>query len=522
MSLDHLERESNVGDEEPRDSASTRPAGIGDAAELAEQSVLGGLLLDNGAWRRVADIVTSRDFDRLDHKLIFDAIGALISASKPADVVTVYEHLQVAGKAEESGGMLYLNALAQSVPSAANMRRYAEIARERSDLRQEAALRARAAALLRSGGRTPQVLRELRRIVAELEAPERVAGAARFPLIDAAALCDLPRKPDRVRGVLPMEGFAGVYGPSGAGKSFFITSIMAAICEGSAKWFGRRVRPGRCMYAALEGQAGVPRRIAAWEVTHGRPFPHDALFMLHPFRITERDDVTGLADAIKAAGGVDVLIIDTLNRAAPDVDENSSADMGRVIEGARDLQSATGGLVVLVHHSGKDAQRGMRGHSSLFAALDAAIEVSRVDDRREWKVTKSKDGEDGAVHPFFLRQVELGEDDEGAPITSCVVMEPAPDGEAGPATAPRARPPKGGNQKIVFDALGPLLSESDVFGRGGAPAIRPCITVDAAVEGTRGRLAVEAKRHGERARAAITGLIAAGVLGSGEGWLWLR
>jgi len=101
----------------------------------AEQSVLGGLLLDNGAWDRAADVVTEADFYRFEHKLIFGAIGALIGASKPADVITVYEHLQMAGKAEDSGGLSYLNALAQSVPSAANMRRYAEIVRERAILR---------------------------------------------------------------------------------------------------------------------------------------------------------------------------------------------------------------------------------------------------------------------------------------------------------------------------------------------------------------------------------------------------
>jgi replicative DNA helicase len=101
----------------------------------AEQSVLGGLLLDNGAWDRAADVVTEADFYRFEHKIIFSAIGALIGASKPADVITVYEHLQMAGKSEDSGGLQYLNALAQSVPSAANMRRYAEIVRERAILR---------------------------------------------------------------------------------------------------------------------------------------------------------------------------------------------------------------------------------------------------------------------------------------------------------------------------------------------------------------------------------------------------
>jgi replicative DNA helicase len=101
----------------------------------AEQSVLGGLMLDNGAWDRAADVITEADFYRFEHRLIFAAIAALIAASRPADVITVYEQLQTSGKAAEAGGLAYLNALAQSVPSAANMRRYAEIVRERSILR---------------------------------------------------------------------------------------------------------------------------------------------------------------------------------------------------------------------------------------------------------------------------------------------------------------------------------------------------------------------------------------------------
>jgi replicative DNA helicase len=119
------------------------PAGDQQVAQLrvpphsmeSESSVLGGLLLDNSAWDRVGDLLVDGDFYRHEHKLIYEAIGKLINASKPADVITVYEHLQGMGKAEEIGGLLYLNQLAQYVPSATNIRRYAEIVRERSILR---------------------------------------------------------------------------------------------------------------------------------------------------------------------------------------------------------------------------------------------------------------------------------------------------------------------------------------------------------------------------------------------------
>jgi replicative DNA helicase len=104
----------------------------------AEQSLLGGLLIDNHVWDVVADIASEGDLYRYEHRRIYVAIGALILAGKPADVITVYEQLERTqpGKGNDCGGMSYLNALAQSVPSASNARRYAEIVRERSVLRQ--------------------------------------------------------------------------------------------------------------------------------------------------------------------------------------------------------------------------------------------------------------------------------------------------------------------------------------------------------------------------------------------------
>lgn len=101
----------------------------------SEQSVLGGLLLNNEAWDRVGDLLTDGDFYRHEHRLIFGAVSAMLNDCRPADVLTVFESLQRLGKDSEAGGMRYLNELAQSVPSAANIRRYAEIVSERAALR---------------------------------------------------------------------------------------------------------------------------------------------------------------------------------------------------------------------------------------------------------------------------------------------------------------------------------------------------------------------------------------------------
>jgi replicative DNA helicase len=101
----------------------------------AEQSVLGGLLLENSAWERIADLIGEGDFYRADHRLIWRQVLRLVEENKPADVVTVAESLESLGKIDEVGGLAYLAALAQNTPSSANIRRYAEIVRERSVLR---------------------------------------------------------------------------------------------------------------------------------------------------------------------------------------------------------------------------------------------------------------------------------------------------------------------------------------------------------------------------------------------------
>lgn len=101
----------------------------------AEQSVLGGLMLDNQAWDKVADIITESDFYRQDHQLIYQHISRLIEQNKPADVITVAESLENSAQLQHAGGLAYIGAIAQNTPSAANIRRYAEIVRERSIMR---------------------------------------------------------------------------------------------------------------------------------------------------------------------------------------------------------------------------------------------------------------------------------------------------------------------------------------------------------------------------------------------------
>lgn len=332
----------------------------------------------------------------------------------------------------------------------------------------------------------------------------------RYKLLNAGDLRDLPPLAWRVRGVLPAVGLAALYGPSASGKSFLGFDMAAAIAEGR-KWFGCRVERAPVVYAALEGEAGFKLRAQAWEAHKGRALPDGLQMMLQPFQLTNVLDVRDLAAVVPTGG---VVFIDTLNRAAPTADENSSRDMGEILEAAKRLQSITGGLVVLVHHTGKDATKGLRGHSSLFAAMDAAIEVSRDGDRREWKVAKSKDGADGDAHPFRLEIETLGIDAYGDPITSCTVRM-----DASAEDVKRVKLPQGGNQRLVYEGIRGMFKDG-ATGKPGAPPLRPCIELEAAVAAAALRLTCETHRRATRAREAITGLVARGVLGLNEGWLW--
>jgi putative DNA primase/helicase len=332
----------------------------------------------------------------------------------------------------------------------------------------------------------------------------------RYKLLGAADLRELPPLPWRVRGVLPAVGLAAFFGPSASGKSFLAIDMSAAIAEGQS-WFGCRVEAAPVVYAALEGEAGFKLRAEAWEKSRGRALPDGLRLMLQPFKLTDPRDVADFAAVVPAGG---VVLLDTLNRAAPTADENSSRDMGEILEAAKVLQTKTGGLVVLVHHTGKNAAAGLRGHSSLFAAMDACIEVTRDGDRREWRVAKSKDGADGEAHSFKLHIEPLGFDGYGDPITSCTVRA-----DTSAQAVQRVKLPQGGNQKLVYDAIRGLFN-TGATGKPGAPPLRPCIELETAILAGAARLTCASDRRASRARDGITGLVARGVLGLNEGWLW--
>jgi AAA domain/Bifunctional DNA primase/polymerase, N-terminal/Primase C terminal 1 (PriCT-1) len=337
----------------------------------------------------------------------------------------------------------------------------------------------------------------------------------RYRLLSGAEVCNAPPMRWMVRGVLPAEGLAALYGPSGSGKSFLILDIGCAVAGGNTEWFGRRVTQCPVAYVCLEGEAGMGKRVKAWSLHHGKPVPDALRFVTQPFNLRSAD-VPELAGAVIAGGGVGgLVIVDTLNRGAPGADENSSKDMGEIITAAKRLQTLVGGLVLLVHHTGKDESRGLRGHSSLYAALDGAIEVTKSDTRRAWNVAKSKDGEDGNAYLFRLAIVPVGKNEEGDLITSCVAV---PDTSIEAILAKKIT--LGKNQEIAKREIDTLLRNSPHAGKDGAPLGKPCLEYDETVALVAERMPTERKHRKSRAQEAISGLVSKGILGMKEDWLW--
>ena len=359
--------------------------------------------------------------------------------------------------------------------------------------------------------------RELLEETSDSDVRWHAAGAERrYKLLSSADLKLLPSPSWRVKNVLPEIGFCSIYGPSGAGKSFLTLDLALAISEGSL-WFGFRTKPTTVVYVALEGESGLRLRLDAWGKANKRPIPNDFHAILQGFSLVGRQDALDLAECVPHGS---VVFIDTLNRAAPAVDENASRDMGQVISGAKELQQAIRGLVVVIHHAGKDPTRGMRGHSSLHAALDGSIEVERNGNSRVWRLAKAKDGTDGDEFAFELQRHFLGSDNDGDEITSCTIQPTK-------KSALVLQPPKGPDQKRALQAIKDALRKSSTMGMAGCPSSQPCVKADDLTLVIAALLTTtERNKRTNRARKLLTDLRHSGHIHTGldkddNGWIWI-
>jgi hypothetical protein len=229
-----------------------------------------------------------------------------------------------------------------------------------------------------------------------------------------------------VKGLLRRKSHAVMFGAPGEGKSFLALSLAYHVAAGR-EWLGRRMSQGPALYLAFEGLGGMPERAAALLQHYGNA---TVPLWIEPADWNLRDKAGREAlgarmGEIRAEhfGGQQpaLIVLDTLARSMRGGDENSAQDMGDLNYAVTALIESTGACVLLVHHSGKNKAAGARGSSALLGAVDTELEV----DGGRLQATKQRDVELGAPIGFKLAPVAVGEDVDGEPMLSCVVLASA-------------------------------------------------------------------------------------------------
>jgi hypothetical protein len=230
-----------------------------------------------------------------------------------------------------------------------------------------------------------------------------------------------------IEDLLDEGALSVVYGDSGSGKTFAALDMGFHVGAG-LDWNGKKVKHGLVVYVAAEGGRRIKRRIAALQKRYREEYGDvapDPLFALVRYQIDLRSNDADLnallalvREAEKKAGKKCVwIIVDTLSRAMAGGDENSPVDMGRIVAAADRFRAETDAHFTYVHHTGKDAAKGARGHSLLRAATDTEIETSAS----SLALTKQRDGELGFKIGFKLVDLAIGEGADSNCIKSAVV-----------------------------------------------------------------------------------------------------
>ncbi|GMR20198.1 MAG: hypothetical protein BMS9Abin36_0793 [Gammaproteobacteria bacterium] len=249
--------------------------------------------------------------------------------------------------------------------------------------------------------------------------------AARFPYIWFDRIAEYVPADYLIKGLIDRQSCGVVYGPAGSGKTFFGIDMAAHIATGM-QWRDKRVRQGLVVYVAAEAGASILRRFTAWRDRHlGESFEDRVPLGIITKGINLLDqeavaELLGELEQIAEEAGLPLALVvfDTLSRSIPGGDENSPRDMTSAIHAADMIRDRLGAATLFVHHSGKDSTKGARGHSALFAAADTVIAIND----HIATVEKSRDGETGADFGFKLDVVGMGQDTDGDPITTCVIV----------------------------------------------------------------------------------------------------
>jgi putative DNA primase/helicase len=216
-----------------------------------------------------------------------------------------------------------------------------------------------------------------------------------------------------------------LYGASHSGKTFFAIALAVAVSNGDM-FFDKHTDKGNVVYLATEAPRTVRDRLHAIKRYQGKSLDNFYVVPLPLNFYSNRNDVIDVINLCNKIGNVKLVIGDTLARMSAGANENSGEDMGPIMESFDSVARETGSSVLIIHHSGKNAERGSRGWSGMPAHIDAEIEITPAGERGEKtaRVSKQRElGTTGMEIPFKLKVVEMGEGKFGSMKTSCIVKE---------------------------------------------------------------------------------------------------
>jgi len=180
-----------------------------------------------------------------------------------------------------------------------------------------------------------------------------------------------------IDGFIPATGLTLIYGESGAGKTFFAIDIVCAVASG-ARWRGKPTRQGSVLFIAAGDSAGTRKRLRAFCFDNKIDYTNvDMRISEYGINLMDQGFLDSVIEDIHSLSDPKLVLIDTLAAAAPGVDENTSRDMGRFLNHCKRIYEATGVVVIVIHHCGKDHSRGARGWSGLKAAADTVLNIQR-------------------------------------------------------------------------------------------------------------------------------------------------
>ncbi|MDO9490183.1 MAG: AAA family ATPase [Sphingomonadaceae bacterium] len=229
-----------------------------------------------------------------------------------------------------------------------------------------------------------------------------------------------------IKGAVPASGISALFGHSGCGKSFLVVDLALHIALGW-DWFERRTCQAGVVYVAAEGGLALQNRIEAFRLHHSLDLA-DVPFVLIPETVDLFEKDVGLLletireESAALAVPVGLVVIDTVSKTLGAGKENTD-DLAGYIANCERMAGDLGAHVLLVHHRPKDSEnRSLRGHSSFGAGVDASLLVEADGNSRSAECVKMKDGPDGWRIGFELKSIDLGKDDDGDDVTSCVVL----------------------------------------------------------------------------------------------------